>query len=175
VHPDSLSGPHNWLVYVDNQPNYVTYHWNWGDGTSSYSAFPSHTYTAAASYNICLTITDNCGDSATVCQTDSLYRTSSSTMVGVTVQPLNVGTSGIPYLSLGSINVYPVPATENLVIENLQKQGRADLYDNEGRKVLSEPISEKHAQINIKDLAPGFYLMKVYSGNDIWLKKIIKQ
>jgi hypothetical protein len=173
VAPDTAGGPHNWIVWVDNQPNYSTYVWSWGDGTTSTGAYPSHTYTTAAMYVICVTITDNCGDSATTCLSDSLYKSAAS-MIGVTVAPQHV-TTAIASVNSGNIRIYPVPANDNLVIENLSHQGHADLFDNEGRKVMSEVVSEKYSQINIKNLAPGFYFMKIYSGNEIVLKKIIKQ
>jgi large repetitive protein len=40
--------------------------WNFGDGTTSTSSNPSKTYTAAGTYTITLTVTDNWGRSATV-------------------------------------------------------------------------------------------------------------
>jgi PKD repeat protein len=47
----------------------ISYAWNFGDGGSSSSANPSHTYTAAGSFDAVLTVTDNLGatgDSAAV-------------------------------------------------------------------------------------------------------------
>lgn len=175
VYPDSIAGPHNWLIYVDNQPNYATYNWSWGDGTTSTSAFPAHTYSTAGWYNICLTVHDFCGDSASSCQNDSMFRTS-STMIGITVQPMNPNTVSVATNQRADLNVYPVPATDQLILENTGAT-RAELFDNEGRKVLSEILSngKGKASLNIQSLSSGFYLLKVYTANGILQKKIIKQ
>ena len=46
-----------------------TYSWNFGDGSTSYHADPSHIYSANGTYNVCLTIANNNGCSDTYCQT----------------------------------------------------------------------------------------------------------
>lgn len=43
----------------------VSYGWNFGDGTSSSSESPSHTYAAAGSYTVVLTVTDSNNEAAT--------------------------------------------------------------------------------------------------------------
>ncbi len=175
--PDTTLGLHNWKVYVNNQPNYTSYFWSWGDGTTSNTAFPTHNYANPGWYNICLTVHDNCGDSATSCQNDTVYRSSGvNSMVYMTVVPQNV-VSGIATNNSGKIKIYPVPAIDFIMLENLQGATRVDLFDNEGRKVLSEQLnsSQNKSQLNIESIAKGFYILKIYAGNDVWQKKIIKQ
>jgi microbial collagenase len=46
---------------VDTDGTIVSYHWSFGDNTTSNSANPSHTYTSAGSYTATLTVTDNGG------------------------------------------------------------------------------------------------------------------
>jgi PKD repeat protein len=51
----------------------ISWDWDFGDGNSSSLQNPSHTYTAAGTYYVCLTITDSCGpdthcDSVAVCE-----------------------------------------------------------------------------------------------------------
>ena len=43
----------------------ASYFWNFGDNTTSTSAFPSHTYSSAGSYLAYLTVTDNSGATST--------------------------------------------------------------------------------------------------------------
>lgn len=50
---------------VDTDGSISTYNWDFGDGSTSSSANPSHTYSAADTYNVSLTVTDNGGLSAT--------------------------------------------------------------------------------------------------------------
>jgi PKD repeat protein len=49
----------------DPDGSIVSYNWNFGDGTTSTSANPSHTYSAAGNYNVSLTVTDNEGATGT--------------------------------------------------------------------------------------------------------------
>jgi PKD repeat protein len=46
---------------TDSDGSIVAYAWNFGDGSTSSSANPSHTYAAAGSYNAALGVTDNLG------------------------------------------------------------------------------------------------------------------
>ena len=48
---------------MDPDGNIDTYAWDFGDGGTSSSANPSHTYAAAGNYPVTLTVTDNDGDS----------------------------------------------------------------------------------------------------------------
>ncbi len=55
------------ITCTNTSTNASSYLWDFGDGTTSTLANPSHTYAANGSYNICLTATNACG-SATTCQ-----------------------------------------------------------------------------------------------------------
>ena len=46
---------------VDPDGTITAYHWNFGDGSSSTTGNPSHTYAAAGVYTATLTVTDNAG------------------------------------------------------------------------------------------------------------------
>jgi PKD repeat protein len=49
------------VQFIDTSvaPGELTYSWNFGDGASSTESSPSHTYAAAGSYNVVLTVTAN--------------------------------------------------------------------------------------------------------------------
>src|ERR1051326_3061195 len=47
--------------------NATTFSWNFGDGNTSAQEFPQHTYSSAGTYNVCLTVTNQCG-SDTICE-----------------------------------------------------------------------------------------------------------
>jgi PKD repeat protein len=53
---------------TDLDGNIVSYAWDFGDGEASSVVAPSHTYPAAGSYDVRLTVTDDDGDSDTVSQ-----------------------------------------------------------------------------------------------------------
>ena len=50
---------------LDPDGSIVTYAWDFGDGNTSATANPSHTFVAAGTYNVSLTVTDDAGDSTT--------------------------------------------------------------------------------------------------------------
>jgi PKD repeat protein len=53
----------------DDEDNIVSYLWDFGDGTNSTMANPTHIYSAVGNYTVTLTVTDNHGDT----DTDSTY------------------------------------------------------------------------------------------------------
>ena len=71
--------------------------WNFGDGTTSTAADPSHTYTAAGTYNVTLTVGDAHSQSSTI--TKSGYVTVSATA------PLLASFTGTPTIGIAPLNV----------------------------------------------------------------------
>ena len=55
----------------ENDP--LTYAWDFGDSTSGTGATPTHSYTAAGIYNVCLTVNDGSLDSAQACTMAVVY------------------------------------------------------------------------------------------------------
>ncbi len=49
-----------------------TWMWDFGDATTSTLQNPSHTYATGGTYNVCLMISNNCGDMDTICQSVSV-------------------------------------------------------------------------------------------------------
>jgi hypothetical protein len=91
--------PHTWDAYAFFSSNVETATWYWGDGDSTVALYPSHTYSAAAYYHICVTATDTAGCSMTYCSNDSLYRLANnspySSMVYVNVDSSSTHATGI--------------------------------------------------------------------------------
>ncbi|MDV7396615.1 PKD domain-containing protein, partial [Arthrospira platensis SPKY1] len=57
------------LTFTDISTNNPTaWQWDFGDGNTSTTANPQHTYAAPGSYQICLSVSSVCGDGV-VCQT----------------------------------------------------------------------------------------------------------
>jgi hypothetical protein len=54
------------FLFQDQSTGYIlTWAWNFGDGTTSTSQNPSHTYTVEGNYTVTLTVTDKCGVTST--------------------------------------------------------------------------------------------------------------
>jgi len=76
---------------TDSDGTIASRSWNFGDSTSSTATNPSHTYAAAGTYNVALTVTDNGGATNTVTKA-----------VTVTAPTGNVLTNGVPVTGLAA-------------------------------------------------------------------------
>ena len=108
----------------DSDGSIVSRSWNFGDGGSSSSTNPSHTYSSAGTYSVQLTVTDN--DGATNSKTSSVTVSSSGGNVlqnGVAVTGLSGSTGGTVVYTMA------VPAgASNLKFQIAGGSGDADLY-----------------------------------------------
>lgn len=108
----------------DSDGSITSYLWDFGDGTTSNLANPSHTYNVAANYTVSLTVTDDRSSSTTVQTTADVQANGSN---GVLDNGVTVTTSG----SAGTENSYtfdvPTNATD-LVIQTNGGSGDGDLY-----------------------------------------------
>lgn len=148
------SAPQVWDASANYSGNVVSYAWDFGDGTTSSMAYPSHTYTAAGWYNVCVTVTDAYGCTGNFCLNDSLYRTNNSM---ITLNVIN-GTTGIIQNPRNNIGFYPNPANEQLIInENISV---CEIYDISGKLVLTKNINGKTA-LNITSLPEGIYMLRL--------------
>jgi PKD repeat protein len=117
---DDVSGTAGEVSFYDYSyasNNIVSWSWDFGDGNTSVTQNPTHTYTSADYYTVCLTTTDSDGCVSTTCQTcyiDPVWWTSNPWNIdaGSCVADFVVGQDanvpGIVYLvdlSLGS-NLY---------------------------------------------------------------------
>lgn len=63
----------------------LSYAWDFGDGGSSTQASPAHTYAAAGTYNVCLTVTDVCAGTSTFCSNVTTTCATPQSLFGATV------------------------------------------------------------------------------------------
>jgi PKD repeat protein len=154
--------------------------WHWGDGTSTVGLYPTHTYTAAGHYNICVMVYSSCGDSAYFCQNDSLFRTESVIQVSV----VNAATTGIKTnaVETAHVSIYPNPSAGlfTLGINNASiNAGKAQISitDILGENVYSAQESINSGSISksidIQNMADGAYFMKVMVGDKAYIQKLI--
>ena len=81
-------------------------------------------------------------------------------------------------LEMDGMKVYPNPARDLLVIENLSDKDCSLSLLNVSGQILREiklPAGQHSTQMEVGDLAPGFYLLVMKKGDDHFTKKIIIQ
>jgi PKD repeat protein len=87
--------------FTNTSTNGVTYSWDFGDGSNSTSASPSHTYNVGGTYTVCLTATNGCV-SDQHCSTVTFgcanpVAAFSSSTSGLTANFTNTSTNGTSY------------------------------------------------------------------------------
>lgn len=145
-------------------PASLSYMWDFGDGTNSTQAYPTHVYNTLGTFYVCLTVTDNSNPflpcTSTYC--DSVYVTFKSIGFTLNVYPAEVAGISLDD-ELQSLSVYPNPARDIVFVEFTENGTKRDyiLYDLNG-KVMNEGVLEQSgASIGIETLMKGMYLLKV--------------
>lgn len=173
------STANNWTLYnYSTGSSASTYYWDFGDGTTSTLSNPSHTYAVTGNYYVCLTVSDSaCSD--TFCDSAFFNRGE----IGAGVKSLNVIKANVGIKEIDpqiNFSIYPNPAESELTISfannNLEKT-LISIYDVMGRIVSPEKSQIQNTIINvdISNLTPGIYLLKVVDGGRTTTKRFVKK
>lgn len=172
---------YNYFVYNYSTTAGVstTYLWDFGDGTTDTSAYPSHTYPLDATYYLCLTITDGAGCTATYCDTVAAGHGMSSV---ITVNVVNPVTAGIHESEITStFQNYPNPFSGSTTIHyTISKDASVELnvVDLLGNKIATvdsgNKTSGEHSIVwNAGEVSQGMYLLQMNVNSHVNSKKII--
>ncbi len=125
----------------------ATWHWDFGDGTSSQDTSPVHTFSAEGTYQVCLVV-NNQYSSDTLCRV------------------VQLGVSATHNLLLQSqVTVSPNPFQGYLYVSSPQQDGgEFRLYDQMGRLVCEKPLAFGVTDIDTGALPPGMYFWEVVGG-----------
>jgi PKD repeat protein len=178
MHKDStITTSIAWNAYPTYPGNVSGVTWSWGDGSTSNSFYPSHTYSATGVYNICLTVSVSCGADTTICMNSSIYRTSGENSQMATVNVVNTSLmTGISKLNKNTgLLVYPNPAKNELTIEGASAGTSIMITDLLGKTVLYQVQTENKSTFDISNLSPGIYVVKAVGDTHTATTKIIKE
>ena len=177
---DSINAsPANFNIFnlstpVSNHPVYtVSYHWDFGDSTSSNQAFPVHTFAGNGPYTVCLTITASdslnrtCSD--TYCRQlgiDSVGNVIYKNSGGFTLNVLDPNaTIGEKEHELLDVQVYPNPASTSVNVEGMKEGGGWSLYNIQGASVAEGYLEPGESKIDFGTKKPGLYILTLKSGS----------
>lgn len=168
-----------------------SFFWNFGDGSSSTDAFPTHTYAGNGPYNLCLTINDTTGCQSTFCDSVSIDGNGLYTgMLGGGTDRQNGFTINVKIPQINGITdavlaegiaTWPNPATDelNIALTNALS-GAADVtvLDLEGRLVLAERhiLANGRNQLRLPTttLSPGMYVVRIGNGTSFISQRFVK-
>jgi hypothetical protein len=132
--------------------------WDFGDGTISTLPNPTHTYINKGKYTVSLRVNDG-------------IRQAEETKINY----IDVGSVGMSEYQENRISVAPVPASEYVTIDSPTKILKYELISPSGTILVSSMQNDHSAQINIRTLNSGFYLLRIQTTEGIAVKKIVKQ
>lgn len=178
--------PGNWQATPQYPYNLSSAIWHWGDNTSTFGLYPSHTYSPTGMYTICLTVSVTCGGTSTTCAAYNITRLSSPmSMAFVNVVPpqsISLGISTINKTNDANVLIYPNPtAGEFAILINNLKDNHAfiEVYTMTGKLVHVSYSDIFNGQLNheikLKEEAEGVYLVKIKLDQNVITKKVILQ
>ena len=93
--------------------------------------------------------------------------------IPINIDCINLGLSN--FIKSADFSIFPNPSSKYLNIEIKPGQiEKLELYDINGRLIISDIVNNYRYQLNISNLVKGTYLLKFFTHNDIITKKIIK-
>jgi PKD repeat protein len=180
---DSLT-PLTWNIFPSFTGTVTGILWNWGDGSTSTSMYPSHTFSAAGTYSICVTITNTCPTgtaTSSYCANSSIYKMNGgNSMIEVRVidpaNPLEI-TEKLNDAVL--VDIYPNPnnGEASVYLNRTEKSGdiRITVYDVTGKSIANFELNEPGSanKIDLNNLPDGTYHFQISNGDLLINKKVI--
>lgn len=182
-----ISGTVN-VMLLNTSPIFgYSFMWDFGDGNTSTSPWPTHTYTGNGPYLLCLTITGP-GCASTYC--DTVAVDTSGIIIpgqpgasGFTINVIPNGATSIdetPDL-LNDLTLAPNPAVNELFI-NLNSLQSANavvrVFDFTGKEVILDNISlnsgSNRARIATDQLENGGYILRIEANGTALTKRFVK-
>lgn len=83
--------------------------------------------------------------------------------------------TGIIAPGLNGIEIYPNPAREILYVDGLMNESVARIFYSTGQLLLIKKVNSLVKQINISELPSGIFILKLELGDDIFVKRFLKE
>lgn len=170
----------NTFTLTLDSPSSATYHWDFGDGSTSTLATPTHLYTVDTVYNVCLRVSASSSDTCTYCHVigkdaqGNIYRTA-----GFTLNVVNSNVTDIPAISSNenTIGIYPNPTSGkfNLIMSQFENLKIKDIgiYNMMGENVYSQTLKGANTTIDLSEQPNGIYFICIITNEGIVNKKIV--
>ncbi len=164
LYPDpDTTQMHHWFAVdtVTGTPPY-TYLWGWGDGNTSTGATPSHTYSAAAFYAICLSVTDGAGCTTTYCDSSTYISKTEEERLIITINVVTQLPNGITTVTpqQNNLNIIPNPCS-TCEITGVENPNDLTVTDIIGRKLTATFTKSANGyNINLPETTTGLFIIR---------------
>ncbi|MEY4876513.1 MAG: hypothetical protein RL708_1662 [Bacteroidota bacterium] len=169
----------------------TSYLWNFGDGSTSTSATPTHVYTVDTTYNVCLQIVTAIGDTCNYCHIIGKdYQGHIIKNAGFTINIKNPLLNGIgnSLMDDNHFSIYPNPCGEKLLVTGYQLLdntiqimdvlGRTQMVrqaNHDGSSIVGH-AEEGSISIDVSALPSGIYFIKATDVNgNVMNGKFVKE
>ncbi|MDQ3101105.1 MAG: T9SS type A sorting domain-containing protein, partial [Bacteroidota bacterium] len=183
--------PYNlWVWNLSTGASPFQYLWNFGDGTSSTEAFPTHIYPSTGPYYLCLGIWDATGCTDTYCDTisidgDGIYQGmipgGGNDRNVLTIQVTQTQPSSISEMEFAGLNIWPNPTNDLLNLDlGIEITGRThvSIIDVNGRLVrtMDRNFNNGTSKITlpVSDLNGGMYMIRIENGDSSIARRFVK-
>jgi PKD repeat protein len=159
----------------------LSYLWDFGDGSTSTQAYPTHTFSGLGVYTICLTVSEpNSSCTSTTC--DSIVVSVKASGTTLNVLPPGASASVDEFSSISNLSVYPNP-TEGLFSLEMNALGmhtvEITLHDLRGQLInhtLNDiQIGNNRIELDASELKAGIYLVSVVSNGQKQIIRLVKK
>ena len=152
------------IQLYDFSLNADAYLWDFGDGQTSTTSNPSHTYAVQGTYTFSLIVMNDCG-------IDTTFAT-------ITLPSSN---GIVNQDEITNFKLYPNPATSDITLSyesgNLSEV-EINIFNPIGQTIMSDIYSKQSMKfkktININNLSDGVYIMEIKENNFKTMKKFVK-
>lgn len=148
------------VTFTDNSVDATSWFWDFGDGNTSTQQNPVHTYAAAGTYNVTLTINNGACSS-----TQTIPLVTSVTNVNTNVPKISV----LPNPSTGWIQV--------LLDKAVNEQLAVQVIDLNGRILQSQTLESgiQALDLDLSDYPAAVYMIQIQGENFKELRKLVKE
>lgn len=155
---DSVNSSEAFVSFNSTASGASSARWEFGDGSSDTGSAVTHAYQANGTYTVWQFVENPCGK-----------RDSTTAIV-------NVNGIGTPELGMNlEPQIFPNPAQEQIIVDQLLSQTLLTIYDVQGRKVYAPTLHHKRAHIDISNLTEGVYFIQLQRGGAVFMKKLVVQ
>lgn len=172
-----------WNAYPTYPNNVTAVEWSWGDGSFSQTLYPSHTFSAAGMYNICLSVTVACNATTSVCYNSNVWRSANAESNAIVkVNVVQATPTGIKPNMTEKVEIGLSPNPNNgdfeLRLTGIESNSvKIHVYDLIGKEVYQTTESSTNGslekKINLSELSNGAYLLNVVSEKGKYNTKLI--
>ena len=69
----------------------------------------------------------------------------------------------------------PASDTVNITLSNANENATLEIFNTQGKQVLTSDLNAKQNQIDISELPQGMYILKVTSENGVQTERLLKE